>query len=350
MNLLSRYIPRTKIICTLGPASSREEIIRKMMLAGMDMVRINFSHGSHKEHLYRVRLVRNLNRKYRRAVKILGDLEGPRLRIGRLPPFGERILLPRQVYWLVQGESDDLNCLSFDYQGSLSPLERARFVYLDDGTIILKVLGLDEKGLKVRVIEGGRLKERKGINIPDVHLSFPGLSQKDATDIQFALKNNFDYLAQSFVRCKEDVETVKKAGKGKLPVIAKIENREGIANIREIISVSDGIMIARGDMGVSLPLEQVPVRQKEIIALCREMKKPVITATQMLEHMVEHPVATRAEVADIANAVLDGTNYVMLSAETAVGRYPVQAVKIMNKTICFTERWQAAKRSVKDML
>jgi len=310
------------------------------MLAGMDMVRINFSHGSKEEYLYRIKLVRGLNCKYRRAVKILGDLEGPRLRIGRLPPNGERLLSPGQIFSLVPKESAEPRCLPFDYHGSLSDLAGADFVYIDDGTIVLKVLKLEVAGLRVRVIEGGRLKERKGINLPGARLKFPRLSQQDRNDIHFALKHKFDWLAQSFVRSGDDVAAVKEASKGRIPVFAKIENREGLGHLEEILEVADGVMVARGDLGVSLPVEEVPLVQKEIIALCREKKKPVITATQMLEHLVEHPVPTRAEVADIANAVLDGTDYVMLSAETAVGRYPVRAVKIMNRTISLAEKWQ----------
>ncbi|MCM8769217.1 MAG: pyruvate kinase [Candidatus Omnitrophica bacterium] len=341
-----RYLPRTKIICTLGPASSSERVIRKMMLAGMDMVRLNFSHGCSKEHLTRLALVRTVNKKYRRRVKILGDLEGPRLRVGKLPPQGERNLSPGKIYYLVKKETEEDWFVSVDYNGALADLASAKFVFIDDGLIHLKVLGLDEKGLKVRVIEGGKVKERKGINAPGAKLCFPRISRKDAGDIAFAVKHSFDWLAQSFVRSRDDVEAVKETCGHKIPVIAKIENREGINNLREIIAVADGIMIARGDLGVSVPIEEVPLIQKEIIAFCQEKNKPVITATQMLEHMVEHPLPTRAEVSDIANAVLDGTDYVMLSAETAIGCYPVPAVRMMNRTISFAERWQKQAKRV----
>lgn len=332
---------KTKIICTLGPSSSTETPIRKMTLAGMDVVRLNFSHGSLASHLSRIKLVRRVNKKYRRAVRLLQDLEGPRIRIGRLKGNKPVLLKKRQVIWLTQkyihGEE---RVIPFDYEGSLSSIRPARFIYIDDGNIVLKIKGIEKAGVKTEVIVGGLLKEHKGVNIPGARLQFSGISERDKKDILFGIEHKVDYIAQSFVRNKGDILEVKNRVRSKLPsclVIAKIEDRDGIRNIDEIIDASDGIMIARGDMGVSVPIYEIPVIQKNIIKKCNKKKRFVITATQMLEHMVEHIRPTRAEVTDVANAIIDGTDFVMLSAETAVGRHPVESVRMMNDIIKFTE-------------
>jgi pyruvate kinase len=333
-------MPKTKIICTLGPASESETVIRKMTLAGMDVVRLNFSHGSHKEHAERIEIVRRINRKYHRNVQILIDLEGQRVRIGH---FKSPIpLKKRQKFWLTQAPClGKTGGIPFDYHGSLEVIKAGYFIYIDDGNISLKVLEVKRKKLLAEVIVAGLLKERKGINIPQAHLPFVRLSEKDKEDINFGVKHSVDYIAQSFVRSKKDILEIKNFLKDRLPnakIIAKIENQEGIKNIDEIIAVCEAIMIARGDMGVCLPIHEVPMIQKQIIFKCNQKKKPVITATQMLESMVENARPTRAEVTDVANAVLDGTNFVMLSAETAVGKHPVEAVKMMNQIIKFTEK------------
>lgn len=333
---------KTKIICTLGPASESETILRKMMLAGMDVVRLNFSHGSLKEHARRIELVRKLNRQYRRHVKILQDLEGLRIRIGTFKGSREIFLKKRQTLWLVQGDEggyDDI--VSFDYRRSLSGIKAGQHIFIDDGNIALVVEKRYKRKLKTKVLIGGSLRERKGINIPGAKLQFSRLTKKDKTDIRFGIEHGVNFIAQSFVRSKEDVLAVRKLVAEKLPacaIIAKIENREGIRNIDQIIEVSDGIMIARGDMGVSIPIYEIPFVQKMIIKKCNVKGKFVITATQMLESMTENPNPTRAEVTDVANAILDGSNYLMLSAETAIGRYPVEAVKMMNEVIKFTEK------------
>lgn len=336
---------RTKIICTLGPASSRETVIRKMMLAGMDVGRLNFSHGSHAEHKARLDIVRHLNKRYRRHIRILQDLEGHRIRLGRLKDGKPIALKKRQILWLIQdrdyiGKGDTA---SFDYMGSLKDVKAGQSIYIDDGRIALKVTGVENKKLKTEVVTDGFLAERKGINIPGGHLEFDGLSAKDREDIEFGIAHKVDYIAQSFVRDKKDVTDVRRLIKNRLPecrLISKIENRDGIRNIDRIIDASDGIMIARGDMGISIPVYEIPMVQKEIIKKCNKRKKFVITATQMLEHMVDNIMPTRAEVTDVANAILDGTDFVMLSAETASGRYPVEAVKMMNQIINFTEMYR----------
>lgn len=340
---------KTKIIATLGPASSSATVIRKMMLEGMDVVRLNFSHGSHEEHKTRLDIVRMLNKKYHRHIEVLGDLQGNRIRIGSLKDHKPMKLKKRQIIWLTQEDIiGEGNLISFDYNGPLKDIKTGQFIYVDDGNITLVVKGRKKRMLKARVMIGGFLKENKGANIPGAHLSFPAITEEDKIDIQFGIENKVDYIAQSFVRSRKDVLVVKERISKELPnclVIAKIECRQGIKNIDEIIEVSDGIMIARGDMGISVPIYEIPIIQKQIIKKCNLAKKFVITATQMLESMTENLIPTRAEVNDVANAILDGTDFAMLSAETAVGCYPVETVSMMNKIIKFTEetkinRWR----------
>ncbi|HBG77285.1 MAG TPA: pyruvate kinase [Phycisphaerales bacterium] len=330
---------KTKIICTLGPASSGETSLRKMMLAGMDVGRLNFSHGKPKELLNRINLVRLLNAKYHRRIKLLGDLQGHRIRVGDL---AAPILLKRgQAVWLTQQKIKGSNeTIPFDYQGPLRSIKNGCQIFLDDGNIAMEVIGRAKDKLKVKVIVGGLLKEHKGVNIPDAKLQFGCMNEKDVQDVLFCEKHGVEYIAQSFVRTKEDILEVRKLLKAgtRCRIIAKIENREGIRNIDEIISVSDGIMIARGDMGVSLPVYEIPVIQKMIIKKCNRAGKFVITATQMLESMTENLRPTRAEVTDVANAIIDGTDFVMLSAESAVGKHPVETVAMMNNIIKFTEK------------
>ncbi|MFA4991021.1 MAG: pyruvate kinase [Candidatus Omnitrophota bacterium] len=333
---------KTKIICTIGPASSSETILRKMIFAGMDVCRLNFSHGDPEGFAKKIRLIRLLNRKYRRRIKILGDLQGHRVRIGGLSsPVNLR---KRQILWLIQKKIKPApGKVYFDYQGPLSAIKSGFHVFIDDGNIDLEVIGRAKAGLKTRVASGGLLKAHKGVNIPEARLEFGAISREDKRDILFCERNNVEYIAQSFARSKKDIMEVKGAlGPGSAcRVIAKIEDREGIKNIDDIIKVSDGIMIARGDMGVSIPVYEVPLIQKEIIKKCNKAGKVVITATQMLESMTENRTPTRAEVSDVANAILDGTDYVMLSAETAAGKYPVESVDMMNRIIKFTERRMA---------
>lgn len=334
-------MPRTKIICTLGPASDRSNVLLKMMHAGMDVVRLNFSHASLKGHLHRIRLVRELNNKYHRHIEILCDLEGYRIRIGRLKGGKPIEVEIRQAIWLTQenilGEG---NLIPFDYKDPLNKIKKGQYIYIDDGNIALMVEACEKNRLKTRVVIPGLIRERKGINMPDIQLDFKGLTSKDKADVDCCIENKVDYIAQSFVRNKNDILILKEHLKDcphKLQVIAKIENQEGIKNIDEIIAVSDGIMVARGDMGVSMPIYEIAVIQKMIIRKCNRMKKFVITATQMLESMTENLRPTRAEVTDVANALLDGSDYLMLSAETAVGKHPVESVNMMNQIIKFTE-------------
>lgn len=334
---------KTKIICTLGPSSEHITVLRKMMLAGMDVARLNFSHGNHKEHMIRINLIRKLNKKYRRHIKILQDLEGYRIRIGEFRGRSKKSieLKKRQrVYLSNQSNLNDSGIIPFDYDGPLRDIKTGNFIYIDDGYIALRVKSISKKLIQAEVMTPGILKENKGVNIPGIKLRFKDLTEKDKTDLQFGIKNKVDFIAQSFVRNKKDVLGIRKIVNSSCVnpgIIAKIEDREGVKNIDEILKVADGIMIARGDMGVSLPIYEVPILQKMIIKKCIKKKKMVITATQMLESMTEHKRPTRAEVSDIANAILDGSDYLMLSAESAIGAYPVEAVKMMNNIIKFTE-------------
>ena len=335
-------MPRTQIIATLGPASINYTVLRKMFTAGLDVVRLNFSHSSYDRHLSAMQLVRQLNSKYRRHIRIMQDLAGFRIRIGRFKGAKTRLLKNRTVVWLTNdNEACGPKTIPFDYKGDLDRIASGTYIFIDDGNLILRVKSTSTNSIKAVVVEGGILKERKGINIPGVDLEFEGITTKDKKDIEFSIKHGVDYIALSFVRDEKDVLQAASLIKPGLPdcrLVAKIENQQAIDNIDAIIDAADGIMIARGDMGVAVPIQKVPIIQKHIIKKSNAAGKFVITATQMLEHMTEHSRPTRAEVTDVANAIIDGTDFVMLSGETAVGRFPYQAVLMMNEIIKFTEK------------
>jgi len=339
---------RTKIVCTLGPSSSTSPVLKKMMLAGMDVARINSSHGNSLQHQQYINLVRKLNAGSGSRIALLQDLEGFRIRIGTFKTGSAIALKKGQLLRLTNRKvPGDIGLIPFDYEGALSDIKVGSLIFIDDGNLCLLVKSCSKEYLWTKVVTGGLLKEHKGVNIPELHLRFKGLKEKDRQDILFGIGNNVDYIAQSFVRDRQDMLEIRKivdAGQAKCKLIAKIENRLGIKNIDRILEVCDGIMIARGDMGVSLPIYQVPVIQKQIIKKCNRKKKFVITATQMLESMTEHLRPTRAEVSDVANAVLDGTDYLMLSGETAVGDYPAECVRMMDQIVGYTE--QAIKSRV----
>ncbi len=334
-------MPKTKIIATLGPASDDYSVLRKMFAAGLDVVRLNSSHGSHHQHLDLIKLVRLLNEKYRRHIRIMQDLEGFRIRIGRFAGKS-RMLKNRTIVWLTNDpDNEGPKTIPFDYEGDLTRIQPKQLVYIDDGNLILRVKESSVDSIKAEVVEGGLLKERKGVNIPRAELDFDGITEKDKRDIEFGIKQGIDYIALSFVRDENDVRKAAELVKPRLlgcKIVAKIESREAIANIDPIIEAADGVMIARGDMGVAVPIHEVPIIQKRIIKKCNAAKKFVITATQMLEHMTEHSRPTRAEVTDVANAIIDGTDFVMLSGETAIGKFPYESVLMMNEIIKFTEK------------
>jgi pyruvate kinase len=331
---------KAKIVCTLGPASSSEQAIRELMRNGMDVARLNFSHGSHEEHARVIERVRRAAEKEARSIAILQDLQGPKIRTGRLKfrtPVALRkgakvTITPRDVPGTAAVIATTFPTLAHD----VAPGAR---ILLSDGLIELRVRGIHGADVEAEVVNGGMLGEHQGINLPGAVLSAPSLTDKDRKDLEFGLKHGMDLVALSFVRSAEDVREVKRAmgARRAPPVIAKLEKPQAIEHLEEIFDVADGVMVARGDLGVELPPEQVPVIQKEIIARAMVWRKPVITATQMLESMIENPRPTRAEASDVANAIFDGTDAVMLSGETATGRYPREAVAFMARIILEAE-------------
>lgn len=330
---------KTKIIATLGPASSDEGVLRKMIANGLDVVRLNFSHGRTEEHEAKIRKIRSLNQKMGRAVKIMQDLEGYRIRVGRLKvPFELRA---RQEFYLTQEDViGTAKEVSFDYAGSLKGIKTGALIYIDDGKIALTVTGVEKKRLKVRVSIGGVLKAQKGMNILGAELEFESVTEKDRKDIQVCIRHKLDFVAQSFVRDADDVNSLREILKPKHPgclVFAKIENPKALENLDEIIEAADGIVVARGDLGICVPIYRVPILQKEIVKRSRLKNKPVVVATQMLESMTESRLPTRAEVSDVANAVLDGATHVMLSGETAVGKHPAETIAMMNRIVSSAE-------------
>ncbi len=310
-----------------------------MALAGMAISRVNFSHAKKKQLLSIVENINFIKQKYRLPLKMLGDLQGHRVRLGNFAGSFE-VKKGSFLYLSQKSNKDKPKTISFDYPGSLNQIKKGSRIFIDDGSITLEVVSHSSYALKTRAITGGTLKKFKGVNIPETNIDFGKIKSKDIADINFCKQHKFDYIAQSFVCKKSDVLEVKEilGKKSKIKVFAKIENREGLKNIDEIIKISDGIIVARGDMGVCLPIYKIPLIQKEIIRKCNLAKKPVAVATQMLESMIENLRPTRAEVTDVANAIIDGANFVMLSAETATGKHPVEAVKMMNDIIRYTEK------------
>jgi len=337
-------MPKTKIVATLGPASDTYRVLVKMVREGLDVARLNFSHGTHEAHLKKINLIRKINQNIRSRVRIMQDLEGFRIRVCTFKKGGQKILTRGKTVWFTKdADTGDPRVIPFDYKGDLKKIGKGQPLYIDDGNIILKVTGATGKTVKAEVIEGGLLKERKGINMPGVRIPFAGVTDKDRNDLEFGIKHKVDYVSQSFVRTRGDIDTIKerlKERSSKAKVIAKIESREAIKNIDSIIDASDGIMVARGDMGTAVPIYEIAIIQKMIIKKCNRKRKFVITATQMLEHMTEHSRPTRAEVTDVTNAILDGTDFVMLSEESAAGKYPVKSVRMMENIIKFTEKHQ----------
>jgi pyruvate kinase len=332
---------RTKIVCTLGPASDDEAAIRAFVEAGMAVARINFSHGSHEDHARRIELVRRVASDAGHPVAILADLQGPKLRVGLLPPEG----IP-----LVEGETVTLTSQASASGAAMIPLPHPEVLrdalpgdrmLLDDGLLELHVLDGDGKQVRAKVVHGGVLTSRKGLSLPHTSLQMPSITEKDREDTAFGVEHQVDYFGLSFVRRGDDVTHLRtwlqELGSD-TPIIAKIEKPEALGCIDEILTVSNGLMVARGDLGVEAPAEDVPIAQKRIIRACNRAGKPVITATQMLDSMMRNPRPTRAEASDVANAILDGSDAIMLSGETAVGKYPVKSVETMARIAEVTER------------
>jgi pyruvate kinase len=327
----------SKIVCTIGPATRNPRMIRKLFDAGMDVARLNFSHSTHEDHARTIVMLRECSGLLKQPIAILADLQGPKIRTGVLAGGGTVLLRTGQRFVIttskILGDSTRVNTT---FQALPREVKRGDCILLSDGLIKLRVEKTTHNEVICQVENGGMLGEHKGINLPGVKLRVPAVTEKDRVDLRFALQQKADYIAASFVRRPEDVQMakdlIKRAG-ATTPVIAKLEKPEAIDNLDEILQVSDGVMVARGDLGVEMSPERVPVVQKNIIARARELRRPVITATQMLESMTANPRPTRAEASDVANAIFDGSDAVMLSAETASGKYPVEAVAMMARII-----------------
>ncbi len=326
---------KTKIICTLGPAVDEQKMMEGLIKAGMNVARFNFSHGDYEEQGARIETFKNARKAVGLPVAMLLDTKGPEIRIGKFAT-GEAILKEGDTFTLLNEDVDGDNTkVSVTYKNLYNEVTPGTRILINDGLIEVIVEKIDGKDVVCRVQNGGRLTNKKSINIPNSKIQLPSMTDKDKSDILFGIKNGFDYIAASFIRRAEDVVNIKKVlkenGGEYIKVISKIENREGIDNFDAILEVSDGIMVARGDLGVEIPMEEVPIRQKEFIKKCNEAGKIVVTATQMLESMVNNPRPTRAEVSDVANAIYDQTSAIMLSAESAAGKYPIECVQTMDK-------------------
>ena len=324
------HFPRTKIVCTIGPASATPEALKDLIEAGMDVARVNFSHGDHARHAALIKSIREATPR-RRPIAILGDLQGPRIRIGDLAEPIE--LKEGGDVVLVSEEHQRPGEIPITYDKLADDVKVGDRVLMDDGLLEVMTLDVQPPRIKARVVHGGLLKSHKGLNLPGVHVSAPSITEKDREDITFAIEQGVDFLALSFVRRPEDILELRKMIPRDMLIIAKIEKDVALRNIDAIMREADGVMVARGDLGVELPFEEVPLAQKRIIALANRMGRPVITATQMLESMVTHARPTRAEASDVANAIVDGTDAVMLSAETATGAFPRLAVAAMTRII-----------------
>lgn len=334
---------KTKVVCTMGPNTNDRDLMRKLIQNGMDVARFNFSHGDHAEHKGRMDMLKQLREEEHANTAILLDTKGPEIRTGVLKG-GKKIMLEAgESFTLTTEEIEgDKDKVSISYAGLVEDVDTGKTILIDDGLIGLKVVSTTEKEIHCTVVNGGELGERKGVNVPNVPVRLPAITQKDKEDLKFGVEQGIDFIAASFVRNAECVLEIraylKELGAPYIPIIAKIENAEGIQNIDEIIRAADGLMVARGDLGVEIPAEEVPYLQKMMIQKCNKNFKTVITATQMLDSMMRNPRPTRAEVTDVANAVYDGTDAVMLSGETAQGKYPLEALQMMVHIIENTEQ------------
>ena len=331
-------VNKTKIIATLGPSSTEKSMLKALVKEGVNVFRVNFSHANHNEVKQTVLNIREISSALNIHVAILGDLQGPKIRLGIVKDDvyienGENISITTDEI-----EFGNSSLVSINYKDFPKDVSKGEKILVDDGKLILKVLETNKKNLvKAEVIQGGELKSRKGVNLPNTKLSLPALTEKDKADAVFAVKNNFDWLALSFVRSKKDVyeleELINKNSKDKIPIIAKIEKPEAVLNLDAILHAADGLMVARGDLGLEIPAEEVPLKQKLMVNMAKKARKPIIIATQMMESMIDSLTPSRAEVNDVANSVMDGADAVMLSGETSVGQYPVEVIQTVGKII-----------------
>ncbi|MFF2910204.1 MULTISPECIES: pyruvate kinase [Bacillales] len=326
---------KSKIVCTIGPASESLENIKKLILAGMNVARLNFSHGDFEEHGNRIKTIRQASAELNKTVAILLDTKGPEIRTGKLEV--EPIELVQDEYLTLTTEEilGNQSRISITYSELPNDVQVGSTILIDDGLIGLTVVDIQGTEIKTRIVNGGTIKSKKGVNVPGVAISLPGITEKDTNDIIFGIEQDIDFIAASFVRKASDVleirELLEKHNASHIQIISKIENQQGVDNLDEILAASDGLMVARGDLGVEIPAEDVPLAQKLMIKKCNVAGKPVITATQMLDSMQRNPRPTRAEASDVANAIFDGTDAIMLSGETAAGKYPVESVLTMSR-------------------
>ena len=331
---------KTKIVCTLGPATDRDGILREMLLAGMNVARFNFSHGSHEEHKGRLDALKVLREELQLPVAAMLDTRGPEIRLKTFAAGSIQLRTGQEFTLTTENIVGDQDRCAITYSDLPQDVRAGDTILLDDGLVRLTVLETLPTAIRCRVENDGVMKDRKGVNVPNVRLSMPYMSQRDREDILFGVQQGFDYIAASFVRTAADVREIRRLldqQNSSIQIIAKIENQEGVSNVADILAAADGIMVARGDMGVEIDFTEIPIIQKEIIAQCVACGKPVITATQMLDSMMEHPRPTRAEITDVANAIYDGTSAIMLSGETAAGKYPVEAIQTMDAIAQRTE-------------
>ncbi len=333
---------KTKIIATLGPSADDPKIMKKLIEAGTDVFRLNFSHGPHPEQLARIQNLRRLEKELGQPISMLQDLQGPKIRVGIIP--GEQMELAAGAEVILTIDEPGKGEIPVQYKDIVKDVKAGDKILLDDGLLELKAVSKNHSKIKCKVVTGGLLLSKKGINLPNSNVSQPALTEKDRQDLAFGLAHDVDYVALSFVKSADDIlelkNLIKKAGK-KTRVIAKVERHEALKNIDEIIRFSDAVMVARGDLGIEVSLASVPLLQKDIVRKCNSYGKPVIVATQMLDSMIRNPASTRAETSDIANAILDGADAVMLSGETSIGKYPVNAVRAMRKIAMTVEKWSS---------
>ncbi|MGM1047935.1 pyruvate kinase [Paenibacillus uliginis N3/975] len=326
---------KTKIVCTIGPSSESLENTKKLIMAGMNVARLNFSHGDFDEHGNRIKTIRQASQELNKTVAILLDTKGPEIRTGKLEVEPVELVQDEYITLTTEEILGDKNRLSITYKELPEDVHVGSTILIDDGLIGLTVVEVQGTEIKCRIVNGGTIKSKKGVNVPGVNISLPGITEKDANDIIFGIEQGIDFIAASFVRKASDVleirELLKSHNAEHVQIISKIENQQGVDNLDEILEVSDGLMVARGDLGVEIPAEEVPLAQKRMIEKCNIAGKPVITATQMLDSMQRNPRPTRAEASDVANAIFDGTDAIMLSGETAAGKYPVESVLTMSR-------------------
>ncbi len=351
---MNKIQKRTKIVATLGPASADKTILTNLIAKGVDVCRLNFSHGSQEDHLKVITTIKEINNEHPFNVGILADLQGPKIRIGKMKEGGAVLINGSEVEMTTEELIGDENRIYITYENFPNDVKEGEIILLDDGKLQLRVLSTNHKdSVRCEVVHGGVLTSRKGVNLPNTKVSIPSLTEEDLDNLNFALDNGADWIAMSFVRSAEDIHQCKEIIKAKgshALVIAKVEKPEAIENIDAIIEATDAVMVARGDLGVEMPMEEVPGLQKMIVQKCRDLSKPVIIATQMLESMITTPRPTRAEVNDVANSVLDGADAVMLSGETSVGEFPEIVIETMAKIITHVEQtsypYYSAKSSV----